>query len=247
MSVEFQKTYDSGITNAAFPPEFLSRFFESAAALVALIIFSPLLLACSILIYISSGAGIFFRQKRVGRGGKTFTLYKFRTMRESAGGLRITAENDARITPVGRFLRRAKIDELPQLYNVWRGDMSFVGPRPEVPEMVDPDNPLWREVLSVRPGITDPVTLEFRNEERLLAEVEDKITFYRETVQPYKLKGYLQYLRTKNRLTDWQIVFRTAKCVVLPSRAPALSEDLLAAAAKSDKGIKEKLSLSPML
>jgi lipopolysaccharide/colanic/teichoic acid biosynthesis glycosyltransferase len=151
-------------------------------------------------------------------------------MRVQAEGSKITAGNDNRITPVGKFLRRMKLDELPQLYNILRGEMSFVGPRPEVVEWVDLNDARWREILRVRPGVTDPVTLEFRNEEQFLADIEDKENFYREVVQPYKLKGYLRYLRTKNSLTDWHIVIRTFFAVVFPNTAPAIHPQLLAAA-----------------
>ncbi len=232
MSGELEKTIAGGLSQTFFPPEILPRLLEGGAALSIIILFSPVLVACALLIRFSSGAGVFFRQKRVGRGGKIFTLYKFRTMRSESRGLKITAENDQRITPVGRVLRRSKLDELPQLYNVLRGEMSFVGPRPEILEMVDLTDPRWQKVLAARPGITDPVTLEFRNEEQLLVEIEDKETFYRETIQPYKLKGYLRYLEKRRWHTDLKIIFETARCIVLPHRAPPIDENLLAAAHK---------------
>ncbi len=232
MSGEFEKTFNGGINAAPIAGGSFSRTAETVAACAALTVVFPLLCACALLIRFSMGAGVFFRQKRVGRGGRIFTLYKFRTMRESAGGLGITAANDDRITPVGKILRRSKLDELPQLFNVLRGEMSFVGPRPEIPQLVDLDDARWREVLKARPGMTDPVTLEFRSEEKLLAQAEDKIEFYRQIIQPYKLEGYLKYLRTKNRLTDWQVVFRTAKCVVFPALSPNFQTDLSAAERK---------------
>src|SRR5207302_10964849 len=126
-------------------------------------------------------------QARVGRYGKPFTLVKLRTMRASSGGFQVTAADDARVTPIGRFLRRSKLDELPELWNVLRGEMSFVGPRPEVVRYVHPEDPLWKEVLLVRPGLTDPVTLRLRYEEGLMASFPgDRERFYIERLQPLK-------------------------------------------------------------
>lgn len=202
--------------------ESLTRFGECALAVGGLLTLLPLLSLCALLIRFSSPGAILFRQKRVGRDGKVFTLYKFRTMFASNKGLPITADNDWRITPFGRVLRKSKLDELPELYNVLRGDMALVGPRPEVVELVDFTNPLWQKVLSVRPGITDPVTLEFRNEELLLANVQDKSRFYREVIQPYKINGYLKYLRTKCLKRDVGIIIKTFKVIVLPKSAPPI-------------------------
>lgn len=198
----------------------LPRSIECLIAVVILVILSPTLLLCALLVWVSSSGGIFFRQQRVGREGKLFTLYKFRTMVVTSGGLPITAENDYRITPIGRVLRKWKLDELPEFYNVLRGEMSFVGPRPEVPELVDFSNLAWNVVLKVRPGITDTVTLRLRNEEAFLATVEDKETFYREVIQPYKLNGYLEYLKIKSLKTDLKIVAQTAKVILFPQTAP---------------------------
>jgi lipopolysaccharide/colanic/teichoic acid biosynthesis glycosyltransferase len=232
MPDKFEKTFAGSLEHVRLTEDFLRRLIESAVAFAALILFFPLLTGCALLIRITSGPGIFFRQFRVGHNGAIFTLYKLRTMRVRSDGSKITAGNDNRITPVGKFLRRMKLDELPQLYNILRGEMSFVGPRPEVVEWVDLNDARWREILRVRPGITDPVTLEFRNEEQFLTEIDDKEAFYREVVQPYKLNGYLRYLRSKNSLTDWQIVFRTFFAVVFPSTAPGIHPQILAAAQK---------------
>jgi lipopolysaccharide/colanic/teichoic acid biosynthesis glycosyltransferase len=150
-----------------------------------------------------------------------FTLYKFRTMTVSSGGALITAATDCRITRIGRFLRRWKLDELPELYNVLKGEMSFVGPRPEVPQLVDLSNPAWSIILKIRPGITDTVTLCLRNEEAVLATVEDKESFYREVVQPFKLNGYLEYLKIKSMATDFKIIAQTIKVILFPRTAPA--------------------------
>jgi lipopolysaccharide/colanic/teichoic acid biosynthesis glycosyltransferase len=132
-------------------------------------------------------------------------------MRFSSDGLRITAATDKRITPIGRFLRKWKLDELPELYNVLRGEMSFVGPRPEVPEFVDLSDPQWRFILKARPGITDPVTLTLRNEEAVLAMAEDKERYYRDVIQPYKLRGYIRYLETKSVRRDLGVIVRTIR------------------------------------
>lgn len=189
-------------------------------AATGLILLLPFMLLCALLIRIYSPGAIFFRQKRVGKNGKLFTLYKFRTMYEKKKGLAITAATDKRITPIGSLLRKYKIDELPQLYNVLRGDMSFVGPRPEVPEYVDLSNPAWMKVLSISPGITDPVTLQLRNEENFLAQAEDKEAFYCKVIQPFKLDGYLKYLEKKSVLTDLRLIGQTFKVVLFPKSAP---------------------------
>lgn len=209
----------SGLTPSTLPYQGLPRPVEFVLALFGIVLLAPILLLCMILVRSSSPGAIFFRQLRVGRGGKTFTLYKFRTMIVSDGGSLITAATDHRITRTGRILRQWKLDELPELYNVLRGEMSFVGPRPEVPELLDFSDPAWSFILRSRPGITDPVTLILRNEEAVLATVEDKEAFYRDVIQPFKLKGYVKYLETRNLRTDIAIVAQTAKAILLPSTA----------------------------
>ena len=203
----------------------LSRVSEICFASAGLLLLAPVLILFAFMIKSSSRGPVLFRQKRVGRGGSEFVLYKFRSMRSNSNGLKLTAQNDDRLTPVGKWLRRYKFDELPQLWNVVRGEMSFVGPRPEVPEYVDPEAPLWREILSVRPGITDPVALQLRNEEQLLASVDDKEAFYVEVLLPFKLEGWAQYARQKTWKTDVRILFRTFQ-IILPSNAapPPFSE-----------------------
>jgi lipopolysaccharide/colanic/teichoic acid biosynthesis glycosyltransferase len=206
----------TGCITTGYVPSGLPRFVEFVLAAFGLLLLLPVFLLCSIAVWISSPGPIFFRQRRVGRHGRVFTLYKFRTMRVSQTGSLITAANDQRITKIGRFLRQWKVDELPEIYNVLVGEMSLVGPRPEVPELVDLSNPAWTVILSSRPGITDPVTLSLRNEERLLANVQDKEAFYRDVIQPYKLNGYLKYLEVKSIRTDLRIVLRTAKVILIP-------------------------------
>ena len=133
----------------------------------------------------------------------------------------MTAKNDGRITAIGRFLRKTKLDELPELWNVVRGDMALVGPRPEVPRYVDIKDPRWQKVLKARPGITDPVTLRLRNEEELLARVEGSPEeFYLKVLQPIKLKGYIEYLENRSLWADMKILWKSALAVILPGRTP---------------------------
>lgn len=205
----------------------LPRFFEFLLALGGLILVSPLLILAAILLKITSPGPILFCQKRVGLNGVEFTLYKFRSMKVSQSGSLVTASNDHRITRVGRILRKTKVDELPGLWNVLRGDMSFVGPRPEVPELVDLTNPLWREILTVKPGITDPITLKLRNEEDILANAEDNKEFYKKVLQPYKMKGYIKYVSQKGFKKDIEIILLTLKAVILPNSVkPPTFEEL---------------------
>ncbi len=208
-------------------PRSLPRSAEVVLASCGLIAVSPILLLAAVLIWLDSRGKILFRQQRVGLNGEMFTMFKFRTMRPAASGLMVTSADDMRVTRVGRLLRRAKIDELPELWNVVRGDMSFVGPRPEVEQFVNLNDPVWREVLGHRPGITDPVTLRLRNEEQLLAQVADKERYYREVIQPYKIRGYANFVREKSWKTDIRIIARTLKAVFLPKTVVAPSSEEL--------------------
>lgn len=208
----------------------LSRPAEVILALAGMILLLPLFLAIPAVIKSTSKGTVLFRQRRVGRRGEEFILYKFRTMHENSEGIRLTSGNDERLTSVGKFLRKYKLDELPQLWNVLRGEMSFAGPRPEVSEYVDLNCPLWREILAVRPGISDPVALKLRNEEELLAAVEDKEKFYTEILQPFKLRGWAQYARHKTWKTDLSVIFKTLKVILLPRTAPPPTRDELSVA-----------------
>ena len=208
----------------------IPRPVEAFVALVALALAAPVVALSALLVVVTSGRPVFFRQQRVGRRGRTFTLYKLRTMREAAGGAQVTAAGDARVTRVGRVLRATKLDELPSLWNVFRGEMSLVGPRPEVPRYVDARSAVWRLVLETRPGLTDPVTLRLRNEEALLAEVGgDPERFYTEALQPFKLAGYAEYLRGRCWREDVRILWATARAVAFPRQAPPPTlEEILA-------------------
>lgn len=194
----------------------LPRPVEMSLATLGLAAVAPVLAVFAILIRLNSRGPVLFRQERVGLNGRNFTLFKLRTMTVSETGPKITAADDRRVTSLGKMLRRYKIDELPELWNVLKGDMSIVGPRPEVPELVDLEDPVWHKILDHRPGITDPVTLRLRNEEQLLAQVEDKERYYREVVQPYKKRGYINFVNHKSWKTDIRIIGRTLKAIALP-------------------------------
>lgn len=197
------------------------RSVEAAAALAGLLLTAPLIILSALAIVLSSPGPAFFLQERRGRNGRLFLLCKLRTMRVGGDGPQVTASGDGRITQVGKLLRMAKVDELPELWNVLRGEMALVGPRPEVPRYVDLENPLWHRVLEARPGITDPVTLRLRNEEVLLAEVRgNREKFYLETLQPFKLRGYLEYLTGRNWWIDLKVLCKTCYAVIVPEVAP---------------------------
>jgi lipopolysaccharide/colanic/teichoic acid biosynthesis glycosyltransferase len=193
----------------------LPRVLEAVIALVGLVVLMPLLILLALVIAVNSGRPVLFSQVRAGRNGVPFVLYKFRTMHRWNSGPLVTSRNDVRVTRVGRFLRKTKLDELPELWNVLRGDMSLVGPRPEVPRYVDMKHPLWQLVLKARPGITDPTTLSLRNEELLLSQVNgDRERFYMEVLLPFKLRGYLKYLRIRTIGTDVGVLWRTVIAVI---------------------------------
>jgi lipopolysaccharide/colanic/teichoic acid biosynthesis glycosyltransferase len=206
----------------------LPRAAEAVVAAVGLLVSLPLLAVAAVVVRSTSRGPVLFRQRRMGRGGRPFVLLKLRTMRHLAEGAAVTVAGDARVTPVGRWLRWAKVDELPELWNVLRGDMALVGPRPEVPELVDTDDSQWRAVLAVRPGITDPVTLSLRHEEALLAGVDgDRDEYYRRVLQPYKLCGYLEYLGRRSVWTDLGVLARTVWAVAAPgSVSPPTREEI---------------------
>lgn len=205
----------------------LPRYLEIIMSILLLMLLSPLLVLCAILVALSSPGPVIFVQQRLGRHGAPFALLKFRTMTHRAAGAGITAADDHRITTAGRILRRMKLDEMPELINILKGEMSFVGPRPESPEYVNMSDIRWQIVLGARPGLTDPVTIRLRNEEDLMAAVaDDRDQFYRKVLQPYKLKGYIDYLQHRNPWMDLLILLRTFACVLIPglSKPPSLKE-----------------------
>lgn len=189
----------------------LKRSFDIIAALLGLLVLSPVLAVAAVLVWWSSPGPILFRQQRMGRGFRPFTILKFRTMRyePDRSGALITASGDRRVTWIGELLRKTKIDELPQLYNVLRGDMSFVGPRPEVSRYVEMFRREFAEILSVRPGITDPASLRFRNESEMLAAAADPEQEYIGRILPQKLELARNYLRSRSFLGDLSILCRT--------------------------------------
>jgi lipopolysaccharide/colanic/teichoic acid biosynthesis glycosyltransferase len=207
----------------------MPRWLEVLLSSMGLVFLSPFLGIGGLLASTSRGP-ILYRQERVGLHGRKFVLYKFRSMKVVDSTLQITAKNDDRITWAGKILRKTKIDELPELWNVLKGDMSFVGPRPEVERYVDMNDPLWKQALAARPGITDPVTLSLRNEEEILGQVAgDRQQFYLETLQPLKLAGYVEYLRKRDCWSDVNIIFKTVMAVILPGKAPSLISERLSA------------------
>jgi lipopolysaccharide/colanic/teichoic acid biosynthesis glycosyltransferase len=192
------------------------RCFDLAVSAIALLVLSPVLLLVALLIRLDSPGPAIFRQVRVARGGVPFEMLKFRTMKvvPAGTGPLITVAGDTRITRFGRALRQSKLDELPQLINVLRGDMSLVGPRPEVPKYVALYPPELREiVLSVRPGITDEASMEFSDESALLAQAQDAETAYVEQIMPRKLALYAQYARQRTFFGDLRIVLKTLRLV----------------------------------
>jgi lipopolysaccharide/colanic/teichoic acid biosynthesis glycosyltransferase len=200
----------------------IHRSIEIVISSGGLLLAAPVIACAAVAIKLGSDGPVFFRQQRVGRHGQLFLMYKLRTMRTSERGPGFTARDDSRVTRVGKWLRKTKLDELPELWNVLKGEMSLVGPRPEVPAYVDSESPDWRAVLTARPGITDPMTLRLRNEESLLAAVDmGREEFYLQRLQPYKLKGYRAYLERRNWRSDTRILCQTLIAVIFPSKVPA--------------------------
>jgi lipopolysaccharide/colanic/teichoic acid biosynthesis glycosyltransferase len=195
----------------------MRRTVDIGGALLALVLLAPFLLGIGLLIVITDGLPVLFRQTRVGKNGRPFLILKFRTMRSGVPGGSITAAGDSRVTRVGGWLRRLKLDELPQFLNVLRGEMSLIGPRPEVPDYVQYEDPLWQAVLSIRPGITDIASLAFRDEEQLLGPVPDADRYYRAVILPAKLRLNILYLRSRSFMTDLRLLWLTALYSLAPS------------------------------
>jgi lipopolysaccharide/colanic/teichoic acid biosynthesis glycosyltransferase len=189
----------------------VKRLIDIIFSLAGLLILSPVFAVTAMLIKSDSDGPVFFRQERIGQNFRPFMIYKFRTMRAGAAkqGAPITVGNDARVTRCGRLLRRYKIDELPQLLNVLRGDMSLVGPRPEVREYVELFRSEYEKLLRVRPGMTDPASLRYSNEERLLAAAADWREDYTRTILPRKITLSMHYVEHHGLLTDFRLIWQT--------------------------------------
>lgn len=189
---------------------FLKRLFDIVASFCGIVILFPLIVIVSILIKLTSKGPVLFKQVRVTKNGRLFKIYKFRTMREnSEGNKQITVGNDSRITGVGHILRKTKLDELPQLFNVLKGEMSLVGPRPEVPKYVELYTEEQREILKVSAGITDYASIYFSNESELLGEAENPEEFYIKKIMPYKIELNKKYIKEIGIVTDIKLIILT--------------------------------------
>jgi lipopolysaccharide/colanic/teichoic acid biosynthesis glycosyltransferase len=190
------------------------RLFDLIGSALALVLLAPLLVVVAIVVKLDSPGPVFFRQERVGRHGRVFRIHKFRTMAAGAPGPQITVGADPRITRAGAMLRHYRLDELPQFIDVLRGDMSLVGPRPEVPRYVAYHDELWKKVLAVRPGITDPASLEFVDEGELLARAADPEREYVEVILPRKLQRAADYAARATLWSDLGVLGRTLRALV---------------------------------
>lgn len=188
----------------------MKYLFDRAASLLGLLVLWPVLLVVAVLIRIRMpGGAVIFRQQRVGRNGKLFTMYKFRSMTVSHSGSSVSIAGESRITPLGAVLRKYKLDELPELWNVLIGDMSFVGPRPDVPGYADKLEGENRLVLKLRPGITGPASLKYANEEEILARVPNPVQYNDEVIFPDKVRINLDYYYTHSFWMDIRLIFQT--------------------------------------
>ena len=192
---------------------FLKRIFDVVFSLLGLLVSSILMVIIAILIKLDSPGPVIYSQWRVGKNGRLFKLYKFRTMVKDADkiGGTVTTANDPRITRIGKILRKFKLDELPQLWNVLKGDMSFVGPRPDVPGFADKLKGKDRIILSVRPGITGPATLRFRNEEELLRQQENPEEYNLKVIWPEKVRLNREYVENYSFWKDIMYILLTIK------------------------------------
>jgi lipopolysaccharide/colanic/teichoic acid biosynthesis glycosyltransferase len=202
------------------------RLFDVGCALTGLLLTSPVFVLACVAIWIDDGRPCFFCQRRVGWKGRPFLIWKFRTMRGGSGPA-ITIAGDRRVTCMGAILRKFKLDELPQFINVLKGDMSMVGPRPEVPEYVEPGNRLWDQVLMVRPGITDLATLLYRNEEQLLASSAHPELDYHRTILPAKLALNIEYMHSRSLRRDIRLLLLTAWYSLRPGRVDSHQAETL--------------------
>jgi lipopolysaccharide/colanic/teichoic acid biosynthesis glycosyltransferase len=194
----------------------VKRVFDFIVSALGIVIFSPLLILTALLVKVDSPGPIFFKQQRMGKEFRPFWIYKFRTMRKSLEqGPNITIGNDPRITGIGRLLRQTKIDELPQLINILRGEMSFVGPRPEVPQYVQLYRREYQQILTVRPGLTDLASLKYRDEAALLANAENPEEEYVRRILPDKIKLARDYIQRASFFYDLRLILETILRLVL--------------------------------
>lgn len=202
---------------------FLKRTLDITSSTTALIILLPAWVAVAVAILIGEGKPILYRQQRIGRNGVPFRLLKFRTMARGADAhSRLTPATDSRITRLGHFLRKSNLDEIPQLLNVLRGQMSIVGPRPEVPEFVDLDDERWQRTLSVRPGLTYPGTLYFRRQGQILGRHQDYVQYYRDEVLPVKLQFAERYVEDATFWGDMSVILATVVDILRPGKHSAI-------------------------
>lgn len=188
----------------------LKNIFDRVASFFGLLVLWPVLLTVAVLIRVKMPGGpVIFKQKRVGQNGKLFTMYKFRSMTVGHGGSSVSVAGESRITPLGAKLRKYKLDELPELWNVLIGDMSFVGPRPDVPGYADKLEGEARAILKLKPGITGPASLKYRNEEEILALQPDPIKYNDEVIYPDKVRINLEYLRHWSFWLDIKVIVHT--------------------------------------
>lgn len=194
----------------------MKRLFDIVASGCGLLVLSPVLLIVAIWIKLDSHGPVFYRQVRVGYKNKDFRIFKFRSMRigSDEGSLVTIGGRDPRITRSGYFIRKYKLDELPQLINVFVGDMSLVGPRPEVRHYVDYWTPEQMHVLDVRPGITDPASIKFRNENELMGQAENPEDYYINVIMQEKIKLYLEYVENASFMYDLMLIFKTFKVII---------------------------------
>lgn len=187
----------------------LKRIFDVIASFFGLLILSPFLLVAGLLVKFSSEGPVLFTQERIGRNGIPFTIFKFRTMFVDHGGSSVSVRGEKRITPIGAVLRRFKIDEFPELWNILIGDMSFVGPRPDMPEYIARLQGEQREMLSLRPGLTSPASIKYAREEELLSMVPDPHKHFDEVIWPDKMRMNMEYIKRRTFIGDIVLILRT--------------------------------------
>lgn len=196
---------------------FLKRVFDIVCSVFGLILFLPLMIIIAVLIKLTSKGSVLFKQKRLTKGLKEFNIYKFRSMVNNELRVKNTMQikgNSSEITPIGKFIRKTKIDELPQLWNILKGDMSFIGPRPELPRRLKYYSDIQKQIFSVKSGISSPASIVFSDEEYLMNQVKDPEKFYIEQVMPYKIELNLYYIEHRHFFYDiWLIVATLLKIV----------------------------------